>query len=105
VEAHGRGQMMQMNYLIDQGAIVVEKDGRFSIDYKKIKPAVAKLTGELLTLEAKGDYAGSKAMLEKLAVVRPEVQHVLDQLKDVPIDISPKFVTADELTTGAGSGI
>jgi len=32
------------------------------------------------------------------AVVAPPVQKVLDRLKDVPIDIEPRFVTAQELT-------
>jgi hypothetical protein len=36
-------------------------------------------------------------MMEKLGVVRPQVQAVLDKLKDVPVDIQPRFVTADSL--------
>ena len=36
-------------------------------------------------------------MIEKLGVVRPQVQAVLDRLKDVPVDIEPRFVTADPL--------
>jgi len=36
-------------------------------------------------------------MLEKLGVVRPQVQALLDKLKDVPVDIEPRFVTADQL--------
>ena len=35
--------------------------------------------------------------LLKLAVVRPPVQAILDRLKDVPVDIEPRFVTADKL--------
>ena len=30
-----------------------------------------------------------------LGVIRPEVQKVLERLKDVPIDIAPRFVTAE----------
>jgi hypothetical protein len=33
-------------------------------------------------------------MLKKMVVVRPEVQKVLDRLKDVPVDIEPRFVSA-----------
>ena len=36
-------------------------------------------------------------MLEKLGVVRPEVQKVLDRLTGVPVDIEPKFTTAATL--------
>jgi predicted deacylase len=51
-----------------------------------------------MMLEAKGDYAGAKALLTRLGVVRPEVQKVLDRLAAVPVDIEPVFVTAAQLT-------
>jgi len=36
-------------------------------------------------------------MAEKLGVIRPPVQVVLDKLKDVPVDIEPRYVTAQQL--------
>jgi hypothetical protein len=33
-------------------------------------------------------------MLARLAVIRPEVQQALDRLRDVPVDIAPRFTTA-----------
>jgi hypothetical protein len=39
-------------------------------------------------------------MIQTLAVVRPPVQTVLDRLKDVPVDIEPRFVTAQQLVGG-----
>ena len=36
-------------------------------------------------------------MIEKMAVVRPPVQRVLDRLVNVPVDIEPRFVTAAAL--------
>ena len=36
-------------------------------------------------------------LIEQLGVVRPQVQVVLDRLKDVPVDIEPRFVTAQQL--------
>ena len=62
-----------------------------------MKPAVTSLTRELMTLQAEGGYAKAKALLERLAVVRPETQRVLDRLKGVPVDIEPRFVTAEKL--------
>jgi hypothetical protein len=32
-----------------------------------------------------------------MATIRPEVQKVLDRLAGVPVDIEPRFVTAEEL--------
>jgi hypothetical protein len=96
-EAHGKGQVLQLNHLLDAGAFKVAADGTFSVDTAKVKPAVAALTRELMTLQAEGSYAKAKAILERLAVVRPDTQRVLDRLKDVPVDVEPRFVTAERL--------
>ncbi|MBZ5578363.1 MAG: hypothetical protein LAP40_17500 [Acidobacteriia bacterium] len=88
-EAHGRGVAMQFNYLTDKGAFVAHPDGTFSVDFAKVKGAVRDLTHDLLTVEAQGDYAGAKRMLDTLAVIRPPMQRALDMLKDLPTDIDP----------------
>ena len=92
--AHARGQVLQLNYLLDHGAVVVAADGTFSIVDAKIRQAVADLTRDIMTIQATGDYAAAQALLKKMVVVRPEVQRVLDRLKDVPVDIEPKFTSA-----------
>jgi hypothetical protein len=99
-EAHGRGVAMQLNYLLDFGAVTVDKDGAFAVNQAKIKEGVSALTREIMTLQAAGDYAKAKDMLARLAVVRPEVQKVLDRLQGVPIDIEPRFTTAATLLAG-----
>jgi len=93
-EAHGRGIAVQLNALLDAGAFRVAADGTFSVNAATIKPAVEALTRDLLLLQARGDYAGAKTMIGRLAVVRPEVQRALDRLAGVPVDIAPRFVTA-----------
>ena len=97
-EAHGKGIALQLNYLLDHGAVVVNADGTFAVVADKMKDTVASLTRDLMTLEAEGNYAGAQDLLKKMVVVRPEVQRVLDKLKDVPVDIEPRFVTAEKLT-------
>jgi hypothetical protein len=96
-EAHGRGMAMQFNYLTDKGGFVGKPDGTFSVNFAKIKSAVRDLTHDLLTIEATGDYAAGQRMLSELAVLRPPVQKALAGLKDMPVDIEPVSVTADEL--------
>jgi hypothetical protein len=96
-DAHARGMAMQVNYLLDAGGFRVDADGTFSLDLKKTKKGVTALTHDLLNLQATGDYEGGKRMLERLVVIRPEVQTILDRLTDVPVDIRPRFVTATDL--------
>ncbi len=96
-EAHGKGIAVQLNYLLDAGAVVVAEDGTFSPVPALIKEAVIALTREIMTLQAEGSYAKADDLLTRLGVVRPEVQRVLDRLAQVPVDIEPRFVTAEAL--------
>jgi hypothetical protein len=96
-EAHARGTAMQMNYLLDKGALIARPDGKFAVDLGKIKSAVRDLDHDLLSLEAGGDYGGAKRLLDRLGVIRPEIRRVLDKMSDIPVDIDPVFMTAEEL--------
>ncbi|MGE3490786.1 MAG: hypothetical protein AB7N29_12340 [Vicinamibacterales bacterium] len=96
-EAHGRGQAIQLNYLLDRGGFTVNADGTFAVDTAKIRDAVTALTGEIMTLQAEGSYARAKAMIDTLGVIRPPTKALLDKLTAVPVDIEPRFVTALEL--------
>jgi hypothetical protein len=96
-EAHGRGIAVQTNYFLDAGAFRVMPDGTFTVDEARMHQAVIGLTREIMTLQAEGSYAKAKGMIDRLGVIRPEVQKILDRLTNVPVDIEPQFVTAQEL--------
>jgi hypothetical protein len=100
-EAHGRGIAVQFNYLLDQGGFSAHEDGTFGVDLVKVKAGVAGLTKEIMTIQAEGDYAKAVALRDRLGVVRPVVKRALDKLGAVPVDIEPRFTTADELVAGA----
>jgi hypothetical protein len=99
-EAHGRGQVIQLNYLLDQGGFTVNDDGTFAVDAGKIRDGVSALTREIMTLQAEGSYDKARALIERLGVMRPETQRVLDRLTEVPVDIEPNFTTAQQLLNG-----
>ncbi|KFE64322.1 dipeptidyl-peptidase 3 family protein [Hyalangium minutum] len=102
-EAHGKGVALQLNHFLDTGAVVVNPDGTFAVVPDKIQASVTALTKELMELQGRGDRAQAEALLSKLGVVRPEVRKVLDKLKNVPVDIEPRFVTADQLVRQYGT--
>jgi hypothetical protein len=101
-EAHGRGIALQLNYLLDYGAFKLDPDGTFSVNPAKIQEGVTALTREMMTLEAEGNYAKVKDMLTRLAVLRPEIQKALDRLSGIPVDIEPKYPTAERLLAELG---
>jgi hypothetical protein len=96
-EAHGKGVALQLNRLLDDGAVAVAADGTFAVVPGKVKASVAKLAGEIMTLQASGDAAKAREWLKQMGVVRPPVQKVLDRLSAVPVDIEPRFTAAEEL--------
>jgi len=96
-ESHAKGMALQVNYLLDAGGFVVNADGTFSVDLDRTRKATTALTRELMTLQATGDYAATKRLLDRMVVIRPQVQAVLDRLDKVPVDIRPRFITAAEL--------
>ena len=99
-EAHGRGVAIQLNYFLDHGGVTVAPDGTFAVNTERIRQNVVDLTREIMTIQALGDYKAAQQLIATLGVVRPPVQTVLDRLKGVPVDIAPRFVTAETLMAG-----
>jgi len=96
-EAHGRGVAIQLNYFLDHGGVTVASDGTFAVDATRIKQNIIDLTHDLMTLEAVGGYAEAKQLMATMGIIRPQTQRVLDRLTNVPVDIEPRFVTAEAL--------
>jgi hypothetical protein len=96
-EAHGKGMALQFNYLREKGAFTANSDGTFAVDFGKIKQAVRDLDRDLLTVEATGDYARAKQMLDQWGRLTPELERAIARLADIPTDIDPIAVTANEL--------
>ncbi|HLQ12779.1 MAG TPA: hypothetical protein VK130_05985 [Steroidobacteraceae bacterium] len=95
-DAHGRGMALQINFLLDHGALHTSGGGQFEIDYARIKDAFRDLDHALLTVEAQGDAAGAQRLLDSGAL-RPEVRAALERLADLPTDIEPQLVTAEAI--------
>lgn len=94
-EAHGKGMAVQFNFLLDEGAIVHDTTtGLFRVDLPKMKTAVVKLTGRIMDIQARGSYEEAKHLLDTYGVIRPSLQAVLDRLKDIPVDIAPRYPLA-----------
>jgi len=96
-DAHGKGMAIQLNYLMDREAFAQQADGTFALDLGKFKLAVRELDHDLLTFEARGDYAGATKLLNEMGVLRPQLKKAFGRLDGIPTDIEPIFVTADEL--------
>jgi len=99
-EAHARGMELQLNYLIEAGAVRFAADGRLDVDLARIKGAVSNLTHEIMTIQANGDYARARDWLARMLFIAAPVQQLIERLGDVPVDIRPVFATAEQLPSG-----
>jgi hypothetical protein len=91
-EAHGAGEIMQFNYLIEQGAIRRDTaTGLYVIEFEKMPAAIASLAKELLEQEATGDRARTDAWFKKYGTMPYELSDLLASANDIPVDIDPEF--------------
>ena len=93
-EAHGRAEMMEFNYLLEQGALV-QKDGRYQVVYARMPDVLARLAKELLEQEASGDRARAEAWFTKYDTMPAALVTALKAASDVPIDVDPVFSLPD----------
>jgi len=91
-EAHGRGEMMEFNYLAEQGAITRDSStGLYAIDNGRMPGAVTSLAHELLEMEATGDRARVEAWFGKYDRMPDDLAKSLAAASDIPVDIDPVF--------------
>jgi hypothetical protein len=92
LSAHGRGAAMQYRYLRDKGGIVWDsKAKKFRIDDARMDAGIRALVGDIVRLQAAGDYAGTKAFLAKWAVMDAEAKEVTGTMGHIPVDIWPVY--------------
>jgi hypothetical protein len=97
LEAHGRGQAAQLNYLIDQGGFEHDATtGRFRVNFDRIEAAVTALTREILLIQGDGSKARAQEFLSKYGINRDYTKAALAHLANVPIDIQPIYDVLDQ---------
>jgi hypothetical protein len=90
-EAHGQGEMMEFNYLLEHGAIRRQASGRYALQFEIMPVQLEALAKELLEMEANGDRDRAEAWFRKYDVIPPQLQQALKNASSVPVDIDPLF--------------
>ncbi len=89
-EAHSRAEMMEFNFLFEQGAVTRDPSGRYAIQAAKMPDALARLTRELLEIEAGGDRSRAEAWFRKYEQMPADLAAALKTASDLPVDIDPQ---------------
>ena len=95
-EAHGRAEMMEFNYNFEQGGIK-RVNGKYEVDYPKLRASLARLAKELLEMEATGNRARAEAWMKKYDTVPADLQAALKSTTDIPVDVDPTFAFPDQV--------
>ncbi len=87
--AHGRANMVRFNFFKEMGAFSREEDGRYRVDFDKMRQAMNALSEKILRLQGDGDYEGVVALTDQMGNIDPQLQGDLDRLSSlgIPVDI------------------
>ena len=90
-EAHGLGVVLQVNFLLEEGALTVTEDGRFRPDLERFPGAIRDLARRILTIQATGDLEAARGLVDRYGTVPPAMRTLLDSLGTIPVDVDPVF--------------
>lgn len=89
--AHGKANMVRFNFFAERGAFTRDADGRYRVDFDRMREAMNALSAKLLTVQGDGDYAEAKRMTETMGAIKPELAADLARLKDAKIPVDIRF--------------
>ena len=97
-EAHGRANLIAFNYILEKGGFVYDgATQKFAVDDAKIRDVVKQLLGDLLLLQAEGNYEGAKKLIEIYGQMSENMKKIIEKLEHLPVDIKPVFEVLDSL--------
>ena len=91
-DAHGKANMLRFNFFAERGAFSRDPaQGKYRVDFEKMRTAMNALSAKLLTVQGDGDYAEAKRLTETLGVIKPELATDLAKLKHAKIPVDIRF--------------
>lgn len=89
-EAHGKANMLEFEYLKDNGGFVYNAEtGKYSVELDKMQAAVKSFVTKVITLQGDGNKAEIDKWINEKSKISAELQKELDKIKDagIPKDI------------------
>lgn len=88
-DAHGRANIVALNFLERRGAFTREADGRYRVNPERMLQAMDALSQTILELQGRGDYDGVGVLYREYGTISPTLKADLARLnqKSIPVDI------------------
>jgi hypothetical protein len=87
--AHGVANLIRFNYFEEKGAFGRDAEGRYKVDYPKLRQATNDLSEKILKLQGDGDKKAVADFVAKYGKIGPTLQSDLDRINaaGVPVDV------------------
>jgi hypothetical protein len=87
--AHGIANMLEFNFLVDAAAISKNSQGKYNIDFEKMKNAISDMVQKIITIQANGDYESAIQWINEKGKINTDLQKDLNKINDakIPVDI------------------
>jgi hypothetical protein len=91
-EAHGSANVIQLNFLMDEGVIIREDQSKtYRLNVDAFHPAIRKLANRLLMIEATGNMDEAKKLIIQFGKMKPQTLEDMKKLADIPTDLNLHF--------------
>jgi len=86
---YAKANLICFNYLVEDGAIIYNKNTTISIDYEKMRTSVKELATKIIEIEGDGDYSAISDFVNNYSKISPELQIILDKINEneIPKDV------------------
>ncbi len=87
--AHGKANMITFNYFNENGAFTRTSEGKYVVNFEKMKVATEGLGQLILKIQGDGDYEAAVKLVSQKGIVNPDLQAELDKIagSGIPVDI------------------
>jgi len=88
-EAHGKANLITFNYFLAQGAFAKNAQGTYTVDFEKMKTAVAGLAKIIITIQGDGSKADAEKLLAEKCTMSDDLKADLAKLEkvNIPVDV------------------
>jgi hypothetical protein len=87
--SHGKANMLEFYYLQEKGAFSKDANGKYKVNFEKMKAALSSLGKRVLTIQGDGNKAEAEKWIKSKTVVSPDLKAALDKVNTsgIPKDI------------------
>lgn len=87
--AHGVANLIRFNYFAEKGAFSRDAEGRYKVDYAKLRQAAMDLSEKILRLQGDGDKKAVADFVDKYGKIGATLQSDLDRINaaKIPVDV------------------